>query len=268
MREAFEPLLQHVADDEAQESRPGRAGSDAFEPLLVDSGAAPAFDRTSLSGQSSAAPASGAFETNAGTTPDARDAAGLQSMLADAFSPPTDVAAKAPLEADPAAAANADPESGSSAQLAAPHAEPAPAERDAVISGLEAEIAALKQAHAAEIARLTEQALPTIADQVAAAVKGALGPLLAHPVMAAVEAAAVDRFCAELAAIVRSGEAVRVQLSGPQALLDTVRAQWPEALVMPDFQAAEQPELVAIADEQVLSTRLSDLRSLLLGDSQ
>ena len=92
--------------------------------------------------------------------------------------------------------------------------------------------------------------------------------MLAHPLMAAVETAALDRFCAQLAEAIRAGGWVRAKVSGPQALLDTLAADWPPDLAAPEFALADEAELVAIVDTQVLSTRLGEMRALLMGDAQ
>ena len=139
---------------------------------------------------------------------------------------------------------------------------------EARIAGLTAEIEALRKAHAAELARLAGHAVPAMAEAVAGAVKAALGPVLAHPLMAAVETAALDRFCAQLAGSIRAGGWVRAKVSGPQALLDTLAADWPPDLAAPEFALADEAELVAIVDTQVLSTRLGEMRALLMGDAQ
>lgn len=189
------------------------------------------------------------------------DAAALQSMLSEAFS--ADMAASAPFGTSAAPQPKAPIVAETPVAPVGP--DPELVARDEEIAELTARIEALETAHAAEMARLVEQAVPAMADGVAAAVRSTLGAVLAHPLMNVIEEAAVDRFCAELAAMVKAGEGVAVRLSGPEKLLETVRERWPDGLAMPEMEAAETAELVAIADTAVLSTRLEQARSLLLG---
>ncbi|QBK30495.1 hypothetical protein [Roseitalea porphyridii] len=262
MRDVFEALLPDFADDPRQHASGAmpRGEGDAFEPLLGPRPVTEAFQQRTLDRDfpHGMAPAGGAA-----------DAVALQSMLTDAFGAPetagepqSEMATEPPTEP-------VEPEP--LAQEAVAYAEPEPVEpegpdKDAIIAELQAEIAALRQAHADELARLGAEAVPAMAETVAAAVTAALGPILAHPLLAAVETAAIDRFREEVAAMIRAGGGVAVRLSGPQDLLDTVRDGWPEGLALPDLAVADGPELVAIADQAVLSTRLAELRPLLLGE--
>lgn len=266
---ALKTLLPDFAEDDTPDALAAAAG--VFEPLFDPRGAAPGFDPSPpvpvrAPCREDVAPVRGHM------SPD-RDAAGLQSMLTQVFTPP---AAQAPqavqaLQRPPSDGVEGDPASAQPGPaMPEPEADRAAEgpDSDARIAGLTAEIEALRKAHAAELARLAGHAVPAMAEAVAGAVKAVLGPMLAHPLMAAVETAALDRFCAQLAEAIRAGGWVRAKVSGPQALLDTLAADWPPDLAAPEFALADEAELVAIVDTQVLSTRLGEMRALLMGDAQ
>jgi len=264
MRDVFEALLPDFSDSPPLEGAAGasRGEGDAFEPLLGPRPVTEAFQQRTLDRDfpQGMAPAGGAA-----------DAVALQSMLTDAFGAPAPAPAAEPqpetATEPPAVPVEPEPLPEEAVASAEPEPiEPEGPDKDAVIAELHAEIAALRQAHADELARLGTEAVPAMAETVAAAVTAALGPVLAHPLLAAVKTAALDRFRAEVAAMIRAGEGVAVRLSGPQDLLDAVRDGWPDELALPDLAVADRPELVAIADQTVLSTRLADLRPLLLGE--
>lgn len=277
MHEAFHALLPDFGDDVAPafDGPVAATPSDGFVPFIGKSAPTRAFDELDVDGPSPQASAPEAVEPVEPAVPGVPgDAAALQSMLSEAFSADAVTAAVADESADagPAIDLSGDgiatqPEPSASHEGSGATAEPDPEllARDEKIAELTAQIEALESAHAAEIARLVEQAVPAMADGVTAAVRSTLGAVLAHPLMNVIETAAVDRFCAELAAMVKAGEGVAVRLSGPERLLEAVREGWPEDLAAPDMEATETAELVAIADTAVLSTRLEEARSLLLG---
>lgn len=262
MRDVFEALLPDFSDSPPLEGSAGasRGEGDAFEPLLGPRPVTEAFQQRTLDRDfpQGMAPAGGAA-----------DAVALQSMLTDAFGAPAAASEPQPETVTEPPAEPVEPEPLPEEAIASAEPEPVEPEgpdKDAVIAELQAEIAALRQAHAEELARLGTEAVPAMAETVAAAVTAALGPVLAHPLLAAVKTAAIDRFRDEVAAMIRAGEGVAVRLSGPQDLLDAVRDGWPDELALPDLAVADVPELVAIADQAVLSTRLAELRPLLLGE--
>ena len=261
MGEALKALLPDFAEDGTSDVSAGGAAAGGFEPLFGPRAAAPGFELP-LPG-----PPGASRREDAAPVP-GPDAAALQSMLAEAFAPPPAGAPQLP----PSDGAGADgpapePPGPSMPEPEAVRAAEGP-DRDALIAGLTAEIEALKKAHAAELARLAGQSVPAMAEAAAGAVKAALGPMLAHPLMAAVEASAVDRFCAQLVRTIRADGGVRARVCGPQALLDTLAADWPPDLAAPEFAVADDAELVAIVDAQVLSTRLGEMRALLMGDAR
>jgi len=277
MREAFHALLPDFGDEAALafDGPAAATPSDGFVPFLGASAPVKAFDELHVDAAPPQAPFAETVDPVEPAAPSVPgDAVALQSMLSDAFSPDVAGAAAAeggadggPAVAPSDAVAAPQPEVVDAHQNPAPPIDPNPEvlARDEKIAELTAQIEAMDSAHAAEVARLVEQAVPAMADGVAAAVRSTLGAVLAHPLMNVIEAAAVDRFCAELSAMAKAGEGVAVHLSGPERLLEAVREGWPESLAAPEMETAETVELVAIADTAVLSTRLEEARSLLLG---
>ncbi|MBO6636548.1 MAG: hypothetical protein JJ920_00590 [Roseitalea sp.] len=270
MREAFHALLPDFGDDAVLPpvGQPAVASAtappeDAFVPLLGPAGRGAPFDNLKTDMVEPAPPPRPA-ETGA-----PGDAAALQSMLSEAFSAEPSPAVAATIHADPdiGAVPPAGPDVAPEPDVQARPVDQGPelAARDAQINELTERIEALESAHAAEIARLAEQAVPAMADGVAAAIKSALGAVLVHPLMAVIEEQAVDRFCADLAAMVKAGEGVCVHLSGPESLLQAVRERWSDGLAQPEMEVAEVTDLVAVADTAVLSTRLEEARTLLFG---
>lgn len=273
MREAFHALLPDFGDNAVPaHGAPAAAPADGFVPFIGASRHPAAFD--AFDGPHvDAPPRAPSPEFAEPDTPGVPgDAAALQTMLSAAFSADMAPAADGETIAGQAAAPSdtvvlTEPEASAvqDAQVAPPAADPELLARDERIAELTARIEALESAHAAEIARLVEQAVPAMADGVSAAVRSSLGSVLAHPLMGVIEKSSVDRFCTELATMVKAGEGVAVRLSGPERLLETVREGWPEGLAAPQMQPAETAELVAIADTAVLSTRLEEARALLFG---
>lgn len=280
MREAFKPLFPEAAQLKHELPEAGTLAGQGFEPLFGPRRAPAGFTASDAAAREVKGASPGPDEGG--------DAAALQSMLAHAFTSSTDPSqpAATPALSDGKAAqagpvaqmSDAGPASG--APSADQHAAPAQCaaesdtrqaaieELEARVVSLQAEIAALRQAHAEEMAQLTAHSVPAMAETVTAAVKEALGPILTHPLMAAVEDAALDRFCAELGRLVQAGEGVDIRVCGPQALLDALRARWPDEVAPPELVPSEGPELVAVADPHVLSTRLAELRPLLLGETR
>lgn len=276
MREAFHALLPDFGEDAVTpHGGPAAAApADGFVPFIGASRQPAAFDAFDEP-HVDAAPQAQSPEPMEPPMPGVPgDAAALQSMLSEAFS--ADMVSAAMAGGEPDAGLAAAPSDGgvapgpeaSAAQegrAVPPGPDPELVARDERIAELTERIEALEGAHAAEVARLVEQAVPAMADGVAAAIRSTLGSVLAHPLMGVIETSAVDRFCEELAAMVKAGDGVAVRLSGPERLLEVVRQGWPEGLAAPDMQPAETAELVAIADTAVLSTRIEEARSLLFG---
>lgn len=258
MRNAFTALLPDFAQGEPAVPPARSLASEEFVPFMAAGAGPPDFNPSAFppsGGKPVSAPAAKSVAEPLG-----HDAAGLQSMLSEAFTAP---------DAQPVAAA---PRVEHTEPTDEPPRTATPVDegpdKDAMIAELTAKIDQLRQAHTAELARIAVDAVPAMAEAVGAAVKAALGPIIAHRLMAAVQDEAVNRFSKELVEMIRNGNGVHARISGTQALLDRIRADWPPDLAAPDLVVDDGVELVAIIDEQVLSTRLGEIGAILSGGSR
>lgn len=138
-------------------------------------------------------------------------------------------------------------------------------EQQALVAQLHAQIEAMQAAHDAELAQLAARATSAATDAAVSAVMEGLSELLSHPIFEATTDLALIRFRDELTALLGATDAVTVQVRGPGDLLERLRAHWPEGVDQPDMVETEGLELVARVDRAVLSTRIEELRAILLG---
>lgn len=190
-------------------------------------------------------------------------AAALQTMLNDAFA--GDGADTQPAQAEINGSDGEVPQPaqdlGARAALDAQQQE-----HHALVTQLHAQIDAMQTAHDAELARITAQSTAAVAEVAADAVMDGMVAILANPLFEATADVAITQFRDALIALLRKAEVMTVQVKGPCDRLERLRAHWPEGTSLPELVEAEGLELVAMVDRSVLSTRLEDLRAILLED--
>ena len=187
------------------------------------------------------------------------DAAALQGMLNSAFAETGEPGAappSAPL-ADPAVEPAVDP-----AHMDLPEVDAI--DHEAVVAELREEMEALKSRHSAEIADLIDRQLPAMTRDVVAQIEKAVAAVLAQPLLSALEEVAVDRFGKDLQALLSAHDAIRVKVSGPEPLLEHLRTNWSGPPELPELTVSEHPEITATAGMAVISTRLEDMKAVLM----
>ncbi|WP_306118276.1 MULTISPECIES: hypothetical protein [unclassified Roseitalea] len=166
--------------------------------------------------------------------------------------------------------AGAEPFPPEADEPAAPPPPPEPSAEElaakARVAELEAEIDNLNQAHQREVADLVAGAIAGLPGKVTQAVSAQLAGVVEAAVMDHIETRALNAFIERLGALIERENAVKVKVSGPQALLDRLRANWSAPMPLPELVAGDEVELVARVDETVLSTRLEELRAIVRGE--
>ncbi len=150
----------------------------------------------------------------------------------------------------------------------APAAEPAPdpAALTARIEELEAGIVSLNERHLSEMTQKVAQAIAALGERVTADVSAELALVLEDALLTRAQAEAVSRFADELGQLITVGGGARVTVTGPDALLDALRATWKGPAPLPELIAGDSLDLVARMDDALLATRFAALRDALCGD--
>lgn len=232
----FDALIDFAA---GKSEAPGRAPR-PFVPLFGgDEAAAPEFDETPLvPGAEPEAPASVDLPEVA--------AAQEAESAGDAQSPtpsPQDTGAPKP----------------------APEPSPDHAALTARIEELEAGIVSLNERHLAEMTGRVAEAIAGLGQRVSADVSSELALVLEQALLTQAQAETVSRFAAELGQLISVGGAARVTVTGPEPLLDALRASWAGPAPLPELIAGDGLDLVARVDDALLAARMEGLREALCG---
>ena len=231
--------------------RAPRSPSPGFSPLFSSPGAV-AFS------PATGAPVPGDVERR-GQDRSTADAAALQGMLNSAFAETGEPGAAPPSAppADPVVEPASDP-----SPVDAPEADAV--DHEAAVTELREEMEALNSRHSAEIADLIDRQLPAMTRDVVAQIEKAVAAVLAQPLLSALEEVAVERFGKDLQALLSAHDAIKVKVSGPEPLLAQLRANWSGPPELPELTVSEHPEITAVADMAVISTRLEDMKAILM----
>ena len=127
----------------------------------------------------------------------------------------------------------------------------------------EAELNSLKAVHAAEIASLTVHAIEDMEKRIAQAIQTHLVSILGALMSAQHQQKAVAQFAEKVSAMASDGRGIRLRVTGPQQLLDALRAELGDDARRFLLVPAETTELEAAIDESILSTRFSEWHDVL-----
>ena len=147
--------------------------------------------------------------------------------------------------------------------------QPAPAPDHAALTAriaeLEAGIVSLNERHLSEIAGRVSEAIAGLGARVTADVSAELALVLEAAILTRAQAEAVSCFAGELGRLISVGGAARVTVTGPEALLDALRASWKGPAPLPELIAGDGLDLVARVDDALLAARMDGLRAALSG---
>lgn len=127
----------------------------------------------------------------------------------------------------------------------------------------EAELNSLRAVHAAEVASLTVHAIEDMETRIGQAIQGHLVSILGAVLSSQHQKRTVAQFAEKISDMVRDGRGVQIRVSGPQQLLDALRAELGDGAKRYLLVPAETTELEAVIDESILSTRFGEWHSAL-----